>query len=106
MTKIRFKELINQVKEPWQAVDVAHIDDTALRVAKIEGAYNWHIHRDEDEFFYVLKGKMFIDTEDETIELNENEGYLVKSGIRHRSRTQKPAWILLIEPVKTKTTGE
>jgi mannose-6-phosphate isomerase-like protein (cupin superfamily) len=106
MTKVRFKELIKQIKEPWQAVDVAYIDEMALRLAMIEGEYNWHIHRNEDEFFYVLKGKIFIDTDNETIELKENEGYLVKSGIRHRSRTKKRAWILLIEPIRTKTTGD
>jgi len=100
------QELIDQVQEPWQPKDVVYINDSAMRIAMIEGAYNWHTHQNEDEFFLVLKGKIFIDTEEGSVELNENEGYLVRRGTRHRSRSEKPAWILLIEPVRTKTKGE
>ena len=54
----------------------------------------------------MLKGKIFIDTEEGSVELKENEGYLVERGKRHRSRSEKSAWILLIEQIKTKTKGE
>lgn len=106
MAKISLKELIDKVREPWQPIDVAYVNETALRIAKIEGAYNWHTHRDEDELFLVLKGKIYIDTEEDSVELKEKDGYLVKKGTRHRSRAEKPAWILLVEPIKTKTKGE
>lgn len=106
MTKISLKNLIKEVHEPWQPRDVAYINESAIRIAKIEGAYDWHTHQDEDEFFLVLKGKIFIDTEERSVELKEHEGFLVRRGTRHRSRAEKPAWILLIEPIKTKTKGE
>ncbi|MBN2621090.1 cupin domain-containing protein [candidate division WOR-3 bacterium] len=106
MTKIKFKGIVKKLKEPWQPKDIAYINDTALRVAKIDGEYHWHTHRAEDEFFYVLKGNIYIDTESESVELNEGEGFVVKKGVRHRSRAKKPAWVLLVEPVKTKTKGE
>ena len=106
MAKISLKKIIAQVKETWQPMDIVYINDSALRIAKIEGAYAWHTHRNEDEFFLVLKGKIYIDTEDGSVELKEHEGYLVRRGTRHRSRAEKPAWILLIEPIKTKTKGE
>jgi mannose-6-phosphate isomerase-like protein (cupin superfamily) len=104
--KVNLKEMIKGIKEPWQAMDAVYVNETALRVAKIQGEYSWHTHQKEDEFFLVLKGKIYIDTEKDSVELNENEGYLVEKGKRHRSRADKPAWILLIEPTKTKTTGE
>lgn len=106
MKKIKLKDIVNGVKEAWQPKDVAYINETALRVAKIHGVYNWHTHRDEDEFFLVLKGKIYIDTEEGEVELKENQGFLVKRGKRHRSRAKKPAWILLVEPIRTKTLGE
>jgi len=106
MEKINLKRLVRETKDPWQPRDILHVHQTALRVAKIEGSYNWHVHVNEDEFFLVLKGKIFIDTSKGSIELKENEGYLVKKGIRHRSRAKKPAWVLLVEPVVTKTKGE
>jgi mannose-6-phosphate isomerase-like protein (cupin superfamily) len=106
VAKINLKKLIRETKEPWQPRDILHVHDTALRVAKIDGAYQWHVHLKEDEFFLVLKGKIFVDTEKDSIEIKENEGYLVKKGMRHRSRAKRPAWVLLIEPVLTKTKGE
>lgn len=106
MAKISLKKIVKELKDPWQPKDILHVHQTALRVAKINGPYNWHVHLNEDEFFLVLKGKIFIDTDKESIELKENEGYLVKRGIKHRSRSSKPAWVLLIEPVLTKTKGE
>jgi mannose-6-phosphate isomerase-like protein (cupin superfamily) len=106
MKKIIFQELVEKVKEVWEPQDVAFINETALRLAKVEGAYDWHTHQHEDEFFFVLKGKVFIDTMEGSVELNEMEGFLVKRGIRHRSRTVDPAWVLLIEPSRTKTKGE
>ncbi len=106
MKKIIFQELVKKVKEVWEPQDVAFINETALRIAKVEGAYDWHTHQHEDEFFFVLKGKVFIDSREGSVELNEMEGCLVKRGIRHRSRAVEPAWVLLIEPSRTKTKGE
>jgi len=106
MPKINFKDIEKKLKEAWQPQDVTYVNETALRMAKIDGAYTWHTHTNEDEFFYVLKGKIFIDLENESVELNEGEGFLVKRDTRHRSRSEKPAWVLLIEPVATKTKGE
>lgn len=106
MTKVDLKELVKEMKDPWQPKDIAYINDTALRVAKIDGEYHWHTHRNEDEFFLVLKGKIFIDLDDASIELKEHQGVLVKCGKRHRSRAAKPAWVLLVELIKTKTKGE
>ncbi len=106
MSKINLKEIDKKLKEPWQPQDVCYVNETALRIAKIDGAYKWHTHQNEDEFFFVVKGKIFIDLERESIELKEGEGYLVKRGTRHRSRSEKPAYVLLVEPIKTKTKGE
>ena len=106
MEKIKLNDIVKAVEEPWQPKDVAFINDTALRIAKIEGEYHWHTHRDEDELFIVLKGTVHIDTEEDTVTLKENEAFLVKRGKRHRSRADKAAWILLVEPIRTKTKGE
>lgn len=106
MNKVMLKDLIEKLKDKWEPQDVTFVNDTALRIAKVDGAYHWHTHREEDEFFLVLKGKVFIDTADGTVGLEEMEGFTVKRGTRHRSRTDGPAWILLVEPKKTKTKGE
>lgn len=102
--KISFKEY--SLKGIWEPYEVTFVNGIALRLAKLKGAYKWHVHKKEDEFFLVVKGKVFIDTEIGTVDLSEWEGYLVKKGVRHRSRAEEEATVLLIEPVKTKTMGE
>ncbi len=106
MEKINFLELSKNINKPWEPKEILSINETALRLALIHGTYDWHTHRYEDELFIVLKGKIFIDTSDGSIELNEMEGYLIEKGTRHRSRSDNPAWILLIEPVQTRTLGD
>jgi mannose-6-phosphate isomerase-like protein (cupin superfamily) len=110
MKKVIFSELLEKIREKWEPADVAFINDTALRIAKVDGAYDWHTHPAEDEFFLALEGKIFIDTEAtdgtvNSVELNRMEGFLVKRGIKHRSRTNDPAWVLLVEPTRTNTKG-
>lgn len=109
MDKIIINEFIRRCDEVWEVHDLTYINNTALRMAKLQGAYSWHTHQNEDEFFLVVKGSIAIDTNsaDGTVELNENEGYVVRKGVRHRSRTleNEPAWVLLVEPRETKTKG-
>jgi len=106
MLKVNLRDLIKEVKKPWEPHDISYVNECALRIAKIDGAYHWHVHQNEDELFLVLKGKIFLDTEKGSTELNEMECYLMKKGIRHRSRSERPAWILLVEPKWTETKGE
>jgi len=56
----------------WSPRVVAELDDSYVKVAKIQGTLAWHSHDDEDELFYVLKGSMRIEMEAETIVLKDN----------------------------------
>ncbi len=105
--KISIKKIFEEKEEFWVPIEIANIEDVAIRVAKIQGEYPFHTHSEGDEFFYVVKGEIFIDTEDGTINLKEGEGFLVKRGIRHRSLANIPSIILLIEPKRliTKPKG-
>jgi len=94
------------IKEYWSPRDVAWVEDVALRLARVKGEYRWHVHDGEDEFFLVVEGCAFIDTEEGATRLEEWEGCLVKAGTRHRSRSPDGATILMIEPVRTNTRGE
>ncbi len=89
----------------WSPVDVAYINDWVLRAAAIKGEYHWHQHND-DEFFLVYKGQIVIDTENGPIELKEDEGIVIPRGVQHKPRAEERAVILMIEPVRVKSTGD
>ncbi len=93
-----------EVFKPKQLVNLHGI---ALRVAKLSGSYDWHVHSHEDELFYVLSGKMFIDTPEASVPLESGQALVVPRGIMHRSRVEQgEALVLLVEPVSTLTLGE
>ncbi len=89
----------------WSPVDVAYINDWVLRAAAIKGDYHWHTHND-DEFFLIYKGRIVIDTENGAIELKEGEGTVIPKGVQHKPRAEERAVILMIEPVRVKSTGD
>jgi mannose-6-phosphate isomerase-like protein (cupin superfamily) len=104
MEKIKLRELVPA--KPWVPVGIDVVGDTALRVARIEGEYQWHRHDEEEEFFLVVSGVVIIETETERVELGEWEGCKVPAGTLHRSRSPNGAVVLMIEPATTKTCGE
>ncbi len=95
------------IKEIWVPKDLVRFSGIAIRIARLRGSYHWHVHKNEDELFYVLSGTVEIDTDKGTIRITPGQAYLVKAGVRHRSRADYgDALVLLVEPERTITTGE
>ena len=63
----------------------------------------------EDELFLVFKGTLHIDFRGgKTVTLQPGELYVVPRGVAHRPHTPAgtECWIMLLEPITTKHTGE
>ena len=60
----------------------------------------------EDEFFYVVQGFLYIDLENKTIELQPQQGFLVPKGVLHRTRAPEQTAILMIEGQTVSPTGD
>ncbi len=89
----------------WSPVDVAKINDYVLRAAAVKGEFHWHKHKD-DEFFLIYKGKIVIDTEFGSVELENGQGVVIPKGVKHRPKADKRATILLLEPARLNTKGD
>ncbi|MCD6086638.1 MAG: cupin domain-containing protein [Candidatus Hydrothermae bacterium] len=105
LKKVNLLESAGSVQKAWVPLQLLQVGDVALRLAWLEGEYRWHLHPNEDEFFLVLKGKIVIETRDESVSLGELEGALVPKGTPHRSKSEGKALVLLIEPITTNTYG-
>src|SRR5277367_3089448 len=68
----------------WYNQTLCKVNDSVVRLGVVQGEYHWHKHDEDDEFFYVVDGKFFIDLEDRTIELGPRQGFVVSKGILHR----------------------
>jgi mannose-6-phosphate isomerase-like protein (cupin superfamily) len=91
--------------ELWSPRVVAEIDDSYVKVAKVQGTLAWHSHDDEDELFYILKGTLAIEMEDRTVVLHEGESFVVPKGVRHNPVAEQECHVMLIERKSTLHTG-
>lgn len=93
--------------ERWSPRVVAELEDVYVKVAKVEGTLVWHRHDDEDELFYVLKGRLRLELEGrDPVELAEGELFVVPKGVRHLPVAEAECHLLLIERKSTRHTGD
>jgi mannose-6-phosphate isomerase-like protein (cupin superfamily) len=100
------KQLSDSVTHPWFNQTLCKVNDSVVRVGVVQGEYHWHKHDDDDEFFYVIEGKLLIDLEDRTVELGPRQGFVVSKGIVHRTRAPQRAVMLMVENAGIIPTGD
>ena len=105
MKKINFSEKLSEFTEHWSPKVIAEMNNYQFKLVKIEGDFIWHNHADTDETFIVLEGSMFIELEDETVELNEGEMYVVPRGVNHKPYSLEECKVMLVEPRGVLNTG-
>jgi mannose-6-phosphate isomerase-like protein (cupin superfamily) len=97
--------IASSLTELWSPRIVAEVDDSYVKVAKVHGTLAWHSHENEDELFFVLKGKLRIEMEAGSVELTEGEAFVVPKGVRHSPVAEEECHVMLIERKSTLHTG-
>lgn len=92
--------------ELWSPRIVAELNGQHLKLAKLDGAFVWHSHADEDELFLVLKGRLTIELRDGAVVLGPGQMAVVPRGVEHRPVTDGEVHLLLFEPAGTLNTGD
>jgi quercetin dioxygenase-like cupin family protein len=90
--KLAGKRVNVRVRERFATADGFDID---LYVFHDPGAGRLHTCG-RDEFFYVLKGAVELQVENNIHQLQRGEGFNVKAGIKHKHAAQKDTWIMVI----------
>jgi mannose-6-phosphate isomerase-like protein (cupin superfamily) len=97
--------MAESLTELWSPRVVAELDDSYVKVAKVQGTLAWHSHEHEDELFYILKGSLTIEMEDRTVVLHAGDTFVVPKGVRHNPVAEQECHIMLIERKSTLHTG-
>jgi len=92
--------------EQWQPKVIATMNDYEFKIAKIEGEFIWHSHKETDETFIVIKGEIEIKFRDGSVKVKEGEMFVVPAGVEHKPISKKESQIMLIEPKGVVNTGE
>jgi mannose-6-phosphate isomerase-like protein (cupin superfamily) len=103
---IDIPKMIRDNKEEWFNQTLCTVNDCVVRVGIIKGDFHWHKHDEEDEYFYVVEGKLFIDLEGTTHELQPKQGFMVAKGVEHRTRAPEGAVIMMVEGAGVVPTGD
>ena len=89
------KAIADACEYKWFNQSLCQVNGSVVRIAVIEGEYHWHQHTDDDEFFYVIEGKLLIDLEGRTVELAPRQGFVVPKTVMHRTRAPRRTVILV-----------
>lgn len=93
----------------WFNQTLCQVNGSVVRAGIIEGEYHWHKHENDDEFFYVVEGKLLIDLEGgmegRTVELKPGQGFVVPHKAMHRTRAPQRTVILMVENAGIAPTG-
>jgi len=92
--------------EQWQPKVIAEMNEYQFKIAKLQGDFIWHDHKDTDETFIVVEGKLRIDFRDGCVHISAGEMFVVPKGVEHKPYAEQEVKLLLIEPRGVLNTGD
>ena len=99
------KALADACEYQWYNQTLCKVNESVVRLGVVQGEYHWHKHDLDDEFFYVVEGRLFIDLENQTVELGPRKGFVVPKGVVHRTRAPERTVMLMVENAAIVPTG-
>lgn len=103
--KVNIAEKLALFSAHWSPKLVAQVNDTDVKLVKVQGEFVWHHHDTADELFLVLKGRLLMQFRDREEWIDEGEFIVVPRGVEHRPVAPQEVHIMLIEPRDTLNTG-
>jgi mannose-6-phosphate isomerase-like protein (cupin superfamily) len=99
------KALADACTHQWYNQTLCEVNSSVVRLGVFNGEYHWHKHDRDDEFFYVVEGKLLIDLQARTVELSPRQGFVVPKGVVHRTRAAERTVVLMVENIGIVPTG-
>lgn len=103
--KVNLNSKLKTFDEFWSPKIVGELNNQFVKIAKFKGEFVIHKHELEDELFYVIDGKLFIELADKTIELEKGEFVIIPKGVEHKPYAPEEVSVMLFEPMSTLNTG-
>jgi mannose-6-phosphate isomerase-like protein (cupin superfamily) len=105
MNAINVAAKLAEFSEHWQPKVIADLNGQQVKLVKFQGPFVWHHHDNEDELFWVLKGRLRMEFRDGNVWLEPGELIVVPRGVEHRPGADEEVHVALFEPATTLNTG-
>ena len=105
ISKVNLAQKFDSFKDRWSPKIVGEINESFVKLAKLEGEFVWHHHEAEDEMFLVIKGSLLMKLRDRDIQIDEGEFVIIPRGVEHLPVATEEVHVLLLEPKSTLNTG-
>ena len=102
---INLNEKFNLVTKQWHPKIAGELNDSYVKLAKVQGEFVWHHHENEDELFIVVKGTLTIKLREKDLTIREDEFVIIPKGVEHMPMADEEVWIMMLEPKTTSNTG-
>ncbi len=97
LKKLNVFDLTKDINDEWKNFVVSDINDHVVRLSVLQKDFHWHSHSESDEMFYVIEGKLYVDLESKTEEINPGEMITIPKNMKHRTRSNERTIILCFE---------
>lgn len=110
MEKINLSQKFSLFSDYWNPKVIGELNQFAVKIVKIKGEFVWHHHDQEDELFFVVKGRLLMQVREEpeiqrNIWVEEGELVIIPHGVEHRPVAEEETHLMLLEPTTTVNTG-
>ena len=102
---INLAQKFNLFTGQWQPKIAGELNDSYVKIAKVQGEFVWHHHENEDELFFVVRGTLTIKLRDKDLTVHEGEFVIIPRGVEHMPVAEEEVWIMMLEPKTTSNTG-
>ena len=102
---INIREKLSKFNTYWDPKVVGEINGQEVKVVKLKGEFVWHDHKDADELFLVVKGRLIVHFRDKDVHADEGEIVIIPRGVEHKPEAPEEVHIVLIDPKGTVNTG-
>ena len=107
--KLRLADKFAAIDEYWSPRIAAELNDSYVKLAKLQGEFLWHHHTEEDELCLVVKGRLLMrlreDGQERELVIEPGELVVIPRGVEHMPVAPQEVEVLLIEPKSTRNTG-
>ena len=104
--KVNVDEKFQLFDAHWTPKILGEMNHSYVKIFKAKGEFVWHRHENEDEFFLVVKGRLYIKMKNEEVVLDAGEFFIVPKGVDHLPYAPEEAHVLLLEPKGVVNTGD